>query len=91
MGDSIRGAAVVGWPGTDWRGCGGLPVPGQQQLEPLDLEGGSRDQALGTLPCPPLGQDHDVRGGEIRRQGLAVGGHIFTNHNAAKGLSSQLR
>ena len=48
MGDSIRGAAVVGWPGTDWRGCGGLPVPRQQLVQ-------ATERLVGD-PLEPVGE-----------------------------------
>jgi hypothetical protein len=47
--------------------------PGEQQLEPLNLERGGRYQGLGPLPRVAFGQDHGVRSGEIGGQWLAVG------------------
>jgi hypothetical protein len=47
--------------------------PGEQQLEPLNLERGGRYQGLGPLPRVALDQDHGVRRSEIGGQWLVAG------------------
>jgi hypothetical protein len=61
---------------------------GQEQLEALDLEPGAGHQGqggprlgLGLEPRLSLGADQGMRGGEILRQWLGAGRHIFTKHS----------
>jgi hypothetical protein len=51
------------------------PGLGEQQLQPLNLQRGYRDQRLGLAPGTALGQDHRVRRGEVAWQGCRLVGH----------------
>jgi hypothetical protein len=68
---------LVNEPFAPLAGLAELLAPGfgKQQLEPLNLQRGGRDQSFGLLPGGALSQDHCVRRGEVAWQGCRLVAH----------------